>query len=39
MIPHVTERAEYNSSSQQGVEENITSRREVTGGQKKLHNE
>jgi len=36
MISHVTERAEYNSSSQQDVEENITSRREVTGDQKKI---
>jgi hypothetical protein len=39
MISHFTERAEYNSSSQQGVEENILSRSEVTGDQKKLRNE
>jgi hypothetical protein len=35
MISHVTERAEYNSSPQQGTEENIQSRREITGDQKK----
>jgi hypothetical protein len=35
MISHFMERAEYKSSSQQGAEENILSRREVTGDQEK----
>jgi len=36
MISHFTEGAEYNRSSQQVLEENILSRREVRGGQKNI---